>query len=414
LRRRDALLSGVALALGSACTKTARAPGALVATVQRRRFERVVAADGLLRAVKATPITVPQDAEGPQRVIWLAADGATLKEGDVVARFDDSELRSRLADGESNRAVALAKLQNERMLLSTSQTDRQRTATTVTRNLDLSRKFQPRDAQIFSRDQILESEIDERLQVAKVEHAGSAKTVDGDVARSKIKMVGVEAGTAAAAIKRAREGLSRLEARAPHGGLFMLRRTWMGEMVKTGDTLWPSESFAEVPMVAEMEAEVFVLEADASGLAQGKKAVVIIEAQPHHPLQAEVVRVETVAKRRQRKSPTQYFAVVLGFKTTDPTLMKPGQRVRAKLTLTQEDALVVPRPALFDRDGKWVAFRLEGGRFVPAPVKLGSSTAGLVAITEGLRENDVVSLRDPELSVEDILAAPATRSGNGQ
>ena len=137
--------------------------------------------------------------------------------------------------------------------------------------------------------------------------------------------------------------------------------------MRVGDTVLRSMSVAEISLVEKMEAEVFVLEAEAAGLAKGKKAEVVIEvaAGPAHRRRGEAGRGGGQAARAQ--VPTQYFGVILSLARTDPATMKPGQRVRARLRLHDETALVVPRPALFDRDGVWIAHRREPG---------GSFTAG--------------------------------------
>ena len=83
-----------------------------------------------------------------------------------------------------------------------------------------------------------------------------------------------------------------------------------------------------------MEAEVFVLEADAGGVAEGQAAGVIVEATPEVAHPAKVTRVEAVAKPRFRGSPVQYFGVVLAFDGSAEadgaarSVMKPGHRVR--------------------------------------------------------------------------------------
>jgi hypothetical protein len=103
--------------------------------------------------------------------------------------------------------------------------------------------------------------------------------------------------------------------------------------------------------------------------------------------------------------------VVLDLDRTDPLRMKPGQTVRARLFLHDASALVVPRPALFDRDGRWIAYRREGpGRFSPVTVKIGASTAGLCTIESGLAENDQVALRDPGRSPADLLTRSESNS----
>jgi HlyD family secretion protein len=401
------------LVLAAGCRRVAGTEVPVV-EVKRQRFVRVVEAEGYLRPVEATPVTVPSDIEWPLRVVWLGADGAPVAKGDLVARFDDLELRSRLATAESDQAVATARRQKETLLSRGQAEERKRGTAAAGRELAMTRAFQRRDGAIFSRDQIIESEIDETLQTAKVENARRSEAVDGQVGRSKVKLIDVEAAKAASEIQRSRRGLGALEIHAPHDGVLMIKRNFTGEPMRVGDTVWRSQTIAEVSRVAEMEGEIFVLEAEAAGLATGKRADLVVEAQPDRVFPATVKRVETVAKRREQKSPTQYFGVMLALARTDPALMKPGQRVRARLFLTEEEALVVPRPTLFDRNGTWVAYRREGAGFAAVPVKLGPSTGGLVAVESGLRPHDLVALRDPGKTVEDILAAPAGKPAGGR
>ncbi|HEY0712000.1 MAG TPA: efflux RND transporter periplasmic adaptor subunit [Polyangia bacterium] len=412
-RRRLMAVSLACLLVVGGCGADA---GSHVPTVKvgRQKFARVVEADGFLRPVRATPVTVPADVQWPLRITWLAPDGAVVKKGEPLARFDDLELKERLANAQSDRLVASAKKQKEMVLLRTAEQDRKRTTVAANRELTMTRTFQRKDPAVFARDQIIESEIDERLQSAKVNHATESQGVDRRLSRNKLGLIEVEARKADDAIARSQKGLAALEIAAPHDGVFALKRSFLGETLRVGDTAFRGMTVADLSLVDAMEAEVFVLEAEAAGLAKGKKAEVVIDAQPGINHAAEVKQVEAVAKRRQQKSPTQYFGVILSLARTDPATMKAGQRLRARLHLHQEAALVVPRPTLFDREGKWIAYRREAsGDFSPVPVKLGPSTAGLVTIVEGLKEGDVVALRDPGKGVEELVPTGSAAAGRG-
>ncbi len=404
------------LAIGGAvagCAAEERGEVPLV-VVRKQKFERVVEADGYLRPVRATPITVPNEIDMPLRITWLAPDGARVKKGEVLARFDDLELRTKLAAARSDAESAAARRQREQTALDTARRDRQRTTAAAGRELAMTQAYQQRDSAIFSRDQIIEAEIDEKLQQAKVEHARSSETIDRALGRNKLGLIAVESHKADEDIRRSKEALSALQIGSPHDGVFTLKRGWMGETTHVGDTVWRSESIAELSGVDELEVELFVLEAEAAGLAAGRRADVVIEALPDQVWKAKVKRVETVAKRRQPKSPTQYFGVVLALDHTEPGKMKPGQTVRARLFLHEEQALVLPRPALFDREGRWIAYRQEvGGAFSPVTVKIGASTAGLVTIASGLKEGERVALRDPGRSAADLLSKSERASKSG-
>jgi HlyD family secretion protein len=150
-----------------------------------------------------------------------------------------------------------------------------------------------------------------------------------------------------------------------------------------------------------------VLEADAGGLTPGRQALVTVESAPGVTWPAKIARVDALAKPRILGSPVQYFAVTLALDRTDPKLMKPGQRVQATLLLEQrKGALLVPRQALFEREGRTVVFRRDarsrggaagsgGNGFVPVEVKLGPSSLGRVVVDSGLHAGDVLAMRDP-------------------
>ena len=244
--------------------------------------------------------------------------------------------------------------------------------------------------------------------------------VERNLSRSKAGMLSVEQQKAQLAITHAKSALESMEIHAPHEGLFVLQRNWRGEVAKIGDQMWPNQRVAEIPLLETMEAEVFVLEIDGSGLAEKQPAEMLIEARPETVYKGTVRLVDKLAKPRIGKVPIQYFAVVIELEKTVPAVMKPGQRVRATITLDEEEALVVPRQAILSKDGKnFVYRRTPRGEFEMVPVELGTSTSGRVAVTSGLAAGDRIALRDPTRSLEQTLgsgeqnAEPAGGEGPG-
>jgi len=205
---------------------------------------------------------------------------------------------------------------------------------------------------------------------------------------------------------------------APHEGVLVLKRSWRGEPVRVGDTVWDNQMLAEIPDLARMQAEVYVLEADAGGLAPGKPATVTLESLPGVEHAASIARVDSLARPRFRGSPVQFFGVTLTLDRTDPDVMKPGQRVRALLRLDgRAQALTVPRQAVFERDGKTVVYRKGrgGAGFEPATVTLGPSGAGRVVIESGLAPGDVVALADPARpSAQETPESESSPAGGGK
>jgi len=162
------------------------------------------------------------------------------------------------------------------------------------------------------------------------------------------------------------------------------------------------------------EAEVFVLEVDGSGISEKQPADVVVEARPDLSFHGAIRLVDKLAQPRQDGSPVNYFGVTIALDKTDPEIMKPGQRVRATLVLDVEDAIVVPREAVFDRDAASIVYRKAAAGFEPVTVELGPATAGRVVIKKGLAAGDRIALRDPTRAAPSGSGSSAnTAAGSG-
>lgn len=184
--------------------------------------------------------------------------------------------------------------------------------------------------------------------------------------------------------------------RAPHDGILVLTRNWRGEVPRVGQSVWRGEPIGEIPDLAAMKADVFVLEADAGGLAVGAKAMLTVESHPEKEIPATVTRVDGLARPRQRGNPVQYFGATVELSATDPSFMKPGQRVQARIVLDERDGVLsVPRQAVVEEKGKKLVFRRKRGRFEPVEVETGAFAPGRVEIRKGIAAGDEVALVDP-------------------
>jgi multidrug efflux pump subunit AcrA (membrane-fusion protein) len=359
-------------------------------------FERRVVAEGNLEAAEATPVTAPVDAEGQLKIAWLVPDGSRVRKGDVVVRFDPTDMQRGLADGESERASADSRIAGTKATSGGEIRNLERDGGLAREELAAADRYRVEDPDIFSRQEIIRSEIDRTVASKRIETSDSVRTVRESAAKVDLDLLGIDRRKAGIAIDRAKKGLDALEIEAPHDGLLVYQRDWRGEIKKLGDTVWPGEPVARIPDLATMEARVFVLEADAGGLAPGIRAKVTIEAHPETPFEAKIKKVDTLAKRRAGWVPVQYFGTTLAFEKTDPAIMKPGQRVRAVLVLdAQSEALSVPRNAVFEKNGKKIVYRRSGRGFDPVEIKLGPAAVGRVVVESGISEGDVIALRDP-------------------
>lgn len=171
-----------------------------------------------------------------------------------------------------------------------------------------ARRFQSRDETLFSRFSIAESAIDADLGEARLDAALARADTREQQLASGLTLADIEGRKAELTITQTRAGLAAVTVTAPRDGILVLERDWRGEVTPAGQTAWPGDKLAEIPDLARLQMQVWVLEADAGGLAVGQAVRVRLDANPEQEVAARVARLEAVAKPRQRGSPVHYFA----------------------------------------------------------------------------------------------------------
>ncbi len=230
----------------------------------------------------------------------------------------------------------------------------------------------------------------------KRKHANNVLGVREQLSRADDALIGIEAKKADLEIANAEKGLRSLELRAPHDGILVLQRDWRGDVPRIGATVWNGSPLGQIPDLAAMNAEVFVLEADAAGLTIGQKAMITLEANSSVLYSGKITQVDKLARPRLRGVPVQYFGITVTLDRTDPAVMKPGSRVLVQLELdNRANAFSIPRQAVFEKQGKKVVYVRRGDRFVPSVVTIGTSSPGRIVVTTGVTKGDALALTDP-------------------
>jgi len=375
------------------CSRHADVPTYKVAPTT---FTRRITAEGNLKAVKATPVMAPHDAPNSLKVSWMVDDGAVVKKNDVIVRFDPSDFEKELKGGNEDHATAANSLTKTDAQALATRANLQRDARQAQSELLSAKRFKFDDAEAFSRYQRIEAEVDQTLASEHKENAERVLTIRDGLNRTDKDLLAIEDKKAALRIRNAQQGLNSIEIRAPYDGILVLSRDWRGDVPRVGATLWPGQPMGEIPDLSTMKAEVFVLEADAAGLAPNEKASVTLESNPNVAYSGKITQLDKLARQRVRGVPVQYFGVTITLDKTDPRVMKPGTRVRAVLDVeNRAKAFAIPRQALFEKDGKKIVYRRHGSKYDAVPVEISSSTAGRVVVTKGIGDGDQLALIDP-------------------
>jgi hypothetical protein len=398
-RRVAAVLGAAGLVVaGLAASRAVRGSDVVLHTVERGLLRNEILATGIVDAVRKTPISVPPDLTNAMRVSWLRAAGPVSK-GDVVLSFDPADMEKDALDSRSDSASASSKLDKARTEGSSKERGLDLDFSVTTDQLSRARDIAPEDTRIFSRNQIIEGQLDRGVLEQRLTATTEKKDATHKLTGVDMELAAIERRKAELKLKRAEKGLSAMRVVAPHDGILVFPMNWRGEVLNIGDSAWPGQTVAEIPDLSQLQARVFVLEGDAFGLAAGNRARIEVDGQPGLLYEAKVKRVDTLAKPRERGSPVKYFETWLDLPADAFKNVKPGQRVRATILLAElKDALWVPRGALYQKEGRRYVLKSEGGGLREADVTVGASSLGRIQVLTGVAQGDRVALSDPRRS----------------
>jgi len=363
-------------------------------------FEIIMHAKGELRAAESTPIKPPPGSRNPRTIEWMVPDNSWVKEGEMVARFDASSAER----GTRDVGIELSKVDIQVL---SKQRELQRQLGELGNELDLvdiekimADKFSIDNEMAYSRHEIIDAMRDKELLDYRSGHLEGKKGTYRDREGAEVAVLNAARATQESKFQEHQAQLDNSEVLAPHDGFFVYEKTWFGQKIDIGSTVFPGNKIASIPNLDKMEAVLNVLETEAVGVVENQAATVIIDAFPEKPLHGTITKISATASPIERNSPVKYFSVTVTLDKADPEWITPESQVTATIAINRiEDTIFVPNQAIFsDGSGDWVLLR-KGSDLEKQEIELGLRGANRSQIVSGLEKDAKIALFPPAESV---------------
>jgi multidrug efflux pump subunit AcrA (membrane-fusion protein) len=399
---------------------TAAADGGVeTAEAVRGDFIDVLPVRGEIRARRTVPITAPQGA-GDLQIVFLATNGAAVKRGDVVVRFDTSTTERQLAEKRSALREAEAEIQRARADAAIS--------AQAARGDETKRRYDVERAKLdaSTRDVVSRLEAEKAaisLGAAEQRAKEAATKVSANTATSQASMGALERRRekANADVRLEETRLSALTLTAPLDGVVTLgmnyraggpfaQREWRG-----GDRAWAGASIAQIPALDSLYVLAKVDETDRGQLKTGLDADVDVQAAGSQGTAARITAFSALAKVDFGAiwPPPRLFDVQLDLRAPNPAL-RPGMTASIRIRRDRvPQALLLPTRALFPptrasatagaaaTTGTPAEVFVLGARgFERRSVRVARRGPDKSAIADGIRPGEKVALERPEEIVE--------------
>ncbi len=397
-------LSGAAAALQVLGKKESREIP--TARVERGNLDLTVYTRGELRPLRSAILTAPS-VRGQLQITHLVKSGERVKKDDVVVEFDSSEQEYNIEQARSELMQAEQEITKAKADASV-QVAQDEVAL-------LTAKFAVRQAELdVSKNELVSAIEAKKNDLALEEAKRKLSQLEGDIkgrqvtSKASVAVLEQKRNRQRLQLERAEADLKALRLLAPFDGLVSLKENpdaaggmfFMGMVLpefRAGDQVWPGRPIADVLDVSQMEVLAKVSEIDRARIADGQKVEVQVDARPGQKFSGKVkaVSAQVTGGRNPWDVQTERKFDVSFVLDVRELPMRPGVSCAVRILGEEvKNALLLPRQAVFDKDGKKIVYLRRGADWEAKEIKVLHRSESRMVI-EGLSEGTEVALADP-------------------
>ena len=349
-----------------------------------------VSASGIVVSADTLRFGPPPNRRWRIAVTYLAPEGARVKAGDVLARFDgsgtDDRIRTLSADLNAKRSeleslleTQASEMEDAKVRLAAARSAADKAARKAAADAELFASLEYRKL-VEERDVTKELYAFEQQRIALAESVREAKKaeLEADIRRLESELAG------------AQRELESFTITAPRDGLVIIGVDREGQKLDVNEQVNPGMIVVELANEDELVIQAEVPEFAANRVRRGQDVTITIEAAGGSQLAGKVLDVGSVVRRQSRFSQAMVLDVTVSLPDTVVADLRSGMTAKLDIEVdTQRNALALPDSALQYRAGKpGVVVRGDGWR----PVVLGRVSGGMHIIEQGLEPGEEVAL----------------------
>ncbi|MFC1724023.1 efflux RND transporter periplasmic adaptor subunit [candidate division KSB1 bacterium] len=380
------------------CASADKSKSSITYTAVEKNFSVAVTSVGVLDAKVNRSISVPQSLDYQKELSYIIPEGTVVEEGDTIAVMKDERL-----EREYENTLNEIEMKNAELKKKETELDEQRSQ--LESNLKIfetsaeSKKLRLAELEFIAPTK---QEI-EKLEIEKfdIEAEKTRKKLVSleNVKKEEINSMQMKIKQIENKLKQYDRFKEQLTVKAPMDGIVVYeinRRTnkknELGDMVRTRYPL------VKIPDLSVMQVELQVSETDAQKLKTGQKAVVSVSSSGYFDLPGKVSMVDKIAKPvliNYRRSKVKMVRVTVDLDSTD-IVLTPGLTAECKIFVEElENAIVVPKECVFEKDSNNVVYIKDGDKFEQRQVDLAYKGDDFIEIKNGVNNGEKLSLREP-------------------
>lgn len=352
------------------------------------------------------------------KIIFLVDDGAVVKKGDDLVRFDPTqfendilrltgELKSREAVIEARKQVLSWEKSQAEGMIRNAEFDMNDAKREYGRYISYVKDLEELGKQGFhypneiAQGKKKAEQLQNKLQKSEttLDQVQKEAVFKIAAAAAELGKAQSELETCRTALTDARNELNKTLVQAPFSGIvvhYEMFRDNIKRKPRVGDTAWQNQPLLYLPDISSMIVHTRVREVDLHKISKGQNTTVQVDAYPDLRFGGTVTAIGVLAtEHTEGGRGEKHFQVTIALRGEDVRL-RPGMTARIFIHADAvKNVLTVPIHAVFDEGGQKVCYLLTGGVFARKAVKVGRQNEDVIEILSGLNNGDRVSLIKP-------------------
>lgn len=360
--------------------------------VEKRAWTSYKTFSGDLKAFNSSVVTAPSVSRiWNFTITYLIPEGTQVAPGEVLVRFDASDLELERLEKEKEKEEARLKVDQKEAEIETRRQDLLLEVAQAEKNLKVARLDADIQPGLIARSELEERRFElERAGVA-LEKARERLHNLEESAQAEMAVARLDYEKADLELRRIVTDLKQMEVRAPAPGIVLYADDWRtGRKIQSGDQVQKGFRLIHLPNLEQMVVEARVHHPDVRGLELNTPVEVVLDAYPGNVFKGYLHTLPEAAKSRSFNSSFKYFIMKIMLEEVDYDLMKPGMTARVRMPFERPESLLIPRPALIlQPDGKTTVRLASDGSLVEVEVL--EAGEDMLAVEGDLSPGDVLS-----------------------
>lgn len=349
-----------------------------------------VATSGIVVSTEVLRFGPPPSGNWQTTIAELAQEGQRVKEGDLLVRFDSSnldddvtrvsgQLARRRSELESLDERQRQEIEDERVALAEAESEARKADRKAEQPEELIPGIEYRKLVEEKRiANLLMRRAQERQALSLRLREARRQELETGVRQLAVKLASVE-----------RE-FESFTIRAPRSGLVVLGTDYEGNKVDVNASVHPGLVVVRLADDSRLAVQAEIHEHAAARLAVGQRVRIAIESAGEADLVGRVSQVANTVRRRSRYSDSMVRDITVEVDPGQPPVLRLGMSVQIEVELSVlREVLAIPSSVLVYRSGSpGVVLKGKGWQ----PVLLGERSADMFIVEGGLEEGDMVRL----------------------